>query len=82
MLITLEKDSNSKLSRRSLVAKSAGAIALAATATASQTTYSDDVGVTAPEDLMKEHGVLDRCLLVYEEGIPRALTEGAMTARG
>lgn len=23
-------------------------------------------GVTAPEDLMKEHGVLERCLLVYE----------------
>jgi hemerythrin-like domain-containing protein len=28
-----------------------------------------DVGVTAPEDLMKEHGVLNRCLLIYEEGI-------------
>ena len=28
-------------------------------------------GVTAPEDLMKEHGVLNRCLLVYEEGIRR-----------
>jgi len=30
-----------------------------------------DAGVTAPEDLMKEHGVLNRCLLVYEEGIRR-----------
>src|SRR6516225_8719521 len=30
-----------------------------------------DVGVTAPEDLMKEHGVLNRCLLIYEEGIRR-----------
>src|SRR3979409_715402 len=30
-----------------------------------------DAGVTAPEDLMKEHGVLDRCLLLYEEGIRR-----------
>src|SRR5262245_23421138 len=28
-------------------------------------------GVTAPEDLMKEHGVLNRCLLIYEEGIRR-----------
>jgi hemerythrin-like domain-containing protein len=27
--------------------------------------------VTAPEDLMKEHGVLNRCLLIYEEGIRR-----------
>ena len=26
-----------------------------------------DEGVTAPEDLMKEHGVLNRCLLLYEE---------------
>jgi len=32
---------------------------------------SDDEGVTAPEDLMKEHGVLNRCLLVYEEAIRR-----------
>jgi hemerythrin-like domain-containing protein len=27
--------------------------------------------VTAPEDLMKEHGVLNRCLLIYEEGMRR-----------
>jgi hemerythrin-like domain-containing protein len=33
--------------------------------------HSDEEGVTAPEDLMKEHGVLNRCLLVYEEGIRR-----------
>jgi hypothetical protein len=67
----MEQNSDSKLSRRSLVATSVGAIALAATATANQTTFSDDEGVTAPEDLMKEHGVLDRCLLVYEEAIRR-----------
>ena len=30
-----------------------------------------DAGVTAPEDLMKEHGVLNRCLLIYEEGMRR-----------
>src|SRR5438067_960684 len=30
-----------------------------------------DKGVTAPEDLMKEHGVLNRCLLIYEEGMRR-----------
>lgn len=30
-----------------------------------------DEGVTAPEDLMKEHGVLNRCLLIYEEGMKR-----------
>jgi hemerythrin-like domain-containing protein len=30
-----------------------------------------DEGVTAPEDLMKEHGVLNRCLLIYEAGLRR-----------
>ena len=30
-----------------------------------------DEGMTAPEDLMKEHGVLNRCLLIYEEGMRR-----------
>jgi hemerythrin-like domain-containing protein len=30
-----------------------------------------DAGVTAPEDLMREHGVLNRCLLIYEEAIRR-----------
>jgi len=32
---------------------------------------SEDEGVTAPEDLMKEHGVLNRCLLIYEESMRR-----------
>lgn len=30
-----------------------------------------DEDVTAPKDLMKEHGVLNRCLLIYEEGMRR-----------
>ncbi len=34
-------------------------------------TWDPDEGVTAPEDLMKEHGVLNRCLLIYEEGLRR-----------
>jgi hemerythrin-like domain-containing protein len=34
-----------------------------------------DEGVTAPEDLMKEHGVLNRCLLIYEAGIHRLHTK-------
>ena len=33
--------------------------------------WDPDQGVTAPEDLMKEHGVLNRCLLIYEEGTRR-----------
>lgn len=38
---------------------------------ASAAELNPDEGVTAPEDLMKEHGVLDRCLLAYEEGMRR-----------
>lgn len=37
----------------------------------SQEKIDADAGVTAPEDLMKEHGVLNRCLLIYEESIRR-----------
>jgi hemerythrin-like domain-containing protein len=33
--------------------------------------WDPEEGVTAPEDLMKEHGVLNRCLLIYEEGLRR-----------
>lgn len=35
------------------------------------TTPEQEVPVTAPEDLMREHGVLKRILLIYREGIRR-----------
>jgi hemerythrin-like domain-containing protein len=38
---------------------------------AEENKWNPDQGVTAPEDMMKEHGVLNRCLLVYEEGLRR-----------
>src|SRR5437016_11378078 len=65
----------SSFNRRSLVA--GGALAATAaliglpTQAVNAAPSSDDEGVTAPEDLMKEHGVLNRCLLIYEEGIRR-----------
>ncbi len=40
-------------------------------AVAEEKKWDPDQGVTAPEDLMKEHGVLNRCLLIYEEGMRR-----------
>ncbi len=40
-------------------------------AAAAQRGINPDEGVTGPEDLMREHGVLRRCLLVYEEGMRR-----------
>jgi hemerythrin-like domain-containing protein len=36
--------------------------------------------VSANEDLMREHGVLDRILLVYEAGVARASQDPAVTA--
>lgn len=55
----------------------AGAIALAACdkpqpkAGESGAPAEDEVPVTPPEDLMREHGVLKRVLLIYREGIRR-----------
>lgn len=56
------------INRRVFLAAGAGA-ALALPALAQKEKWDPDAGVTAPEDLMKEHGVLRRCLLVYETGI-------------
>jgi hemerythrin-like domain-containing protein len=49
----------------------APALALPAFQEKNSDSIDPDAGVTAPEDLMKEHGVLNRCLLIYEEGIRR-----------
>jgi len=60
--------------RRNLIAAGAALLlVLPGTAEAQdkQTKINPDEGVTAPEDLMKEHGVLNRCLLIYEEGLRR-----------
>jgi hemerythrin-like domain-containing protein len=40
----------------------------------------EGVGVSAPEDLMREHGLLNRILLIYEEGLRRLNTSGEMNA--
>src|SRR5438876_9297525 len=62
----------SDLTRRSVLAAGAGSLlALPALAAPPRPTWDPDEGVTAPEDLMKEHGVLNRCLLIYEEGMRR-----------
>ena len=56
------------LNRRALVA---GGLGMGAALIGWAAPPSDDEGVTAPEDLMKEHGVLNRCLLIYDEGVRR-----------
>ncbi|MFG1613418.1 hemerythrin domain-containing protein [Nonomuraea wenchangensis] len=65
------------------VALACGTTALAACGTARQasgdatptpgtpTAQAEEVPVTPPEDLMREHGVLKRVLLIYREGIRR-----------
>ena len=60
--------------RRTAIASGLGLI-LGATVTRLVAGSPDGIdpekGVTAPEDLMKEHGVLNRCLLIYEEAVRR-----------
>jgi hemerythrin-like domain-containing protein len=66
-----------RLDRRQLLAVGIGLVAALPPLAAGAVTappaapLNPDEGVTAPEDLMKEHGVLNRCLLVYEEGMRR-----------
>ena len=49
----------------------AGVASLVPNPLAAQNKIDPEKGVTAPEDLMKEHGVLNRCLLIYEEAMRR-----------
>ena len=64
-------DFKNRIGRRSML--KAGVISIASSPafalSASQEKNPDridpDTGVTAPEDLMKEHGVLDSCLLIF-----------------
>lgn len=69
------------VNRRGLLAVSmstAGAITLSACGNSQHTTgpgeggaSAEEVPVTPPEDLMREHGVLKRIMLIYREGIRR-----------
>lgn len=65
---------NEETSRRSLITAGTGLLlGLSGTALGAPAPkkWDPEEGVTAPEDLMKEHGVLNRCLLIYEEGLRR-----------
>jgi hemerythrin-like domain-containing protein len=68
----LISNGNFQISRRAIaIALGTGGMAFTAWPQGRPPEQPEDEGVTAPEDLMKEHGVLDRCLLVYEEVIRR-----------
>ncbi len=88
------------IERRNLIANTAIAGAAVAgslilppslAAKGKKTTEKDEAEVTPPEDLMREHGVLDRLLLVYEAGLrkfassedfdPAIITAAAETVR-
>jgi hemerythrin-like domain-containing protein len=60
-----------RMTRRALLMAGATGIMIGAVRATHAARHTEDEGVTAPEDLMKEHGVLNRCLLVYEEGMRR-----------
>ncbi|HEY3284426.1 MAG TPA: hemerythrin domain-containing protein [Armatimonadota bacterium] len=69
------------MSRRGVLAAGAAVLLGGAVGGVGAATRDPDEGVTAPEDLMKEHGVLNRCLLLYEEGLRRLGTrEGVSPA--
>jgi hemerythrin-like domain-containing protein len=59
--------------RRKFLAVGTGSVLAAPMVSLAQTNapLNPDAGVTATEDLMKEHGVLRRCLLLYEAGVER-----------
>lgn len=60
-----------EMNRRTALSLGLAAVTPVAVAAQSRPSWDPDQGVTAPEDLMKEHGVLNRCLLLYEEGLRR-----------
>jgi hypothetical protein len=66
-----EERQGRRMTRRALLMVGATGIMLGAARVTHAARHTDEEGVTAPEDLMKEHGVLNRCLLVYEEGMRR-----------
>ena len=75
-----------ELDRRTLITTTLSAAAGLATTVlgaapgeAARPSWDPDQGVTAPEDLMKEHGVLNRCLLIYEEGLRRLRAKEEVT---
>jgi len=67
------------LTRRDLIAKAATitAATLAAPHLLSAVAEAKEPEVTATEDLMREHGVLRRALLIYTESIPKIRTSPA-----
>ncbi|HXO81381.1 MAG TPA: hemerythrin domain-containing protein [Mycobacterium sp.] len=78
--VTVTNPRNPALGRRwvlGISVSAVGAIALSAcdkpkpTAAEPGAPAEDQVPVTPPEDLMREHGVLKRVLLIYREGIRR-----------
>jgi hemerythrin-like domain-containing protein len=71
MMTDTEGGHDKRLSRRAVIAAGTAGLVVTAARVAGAAPHADDEGVTAPEDLMKEHGVLNRCLLIYEEGIRR-----------
>lgn len=61
-------------SRRRFLAGTAGVIALGGCATTSNKSGEGEKEVSPAEDLMREHGLLERILLVYEEAANRLVT--------
>src|SRR5690348_7113600 len=60
------------ITRRDLIVAGAGAAAFATFVHPAAAKDKDKEGeVSANEDLMREHGLLERVLIIYEEALPR-----------
>ena len=66
-----------QLTRRELISKAAAAATAVLTLPTSLGAEEKEPEVTATEDLMREHGVLRRALLVYSEIIPKIRANAA-----
>src|SRR5208283_2719924 len=70
------------LTRRELIAKAATVTTAALIAPNLLHAEAKEPEVTATEDLMREHGVLRRALLVYTESIPKIRSNAASLDAG
>ena len=71
-----------QLTRRELIAKAATLTTASLIAPAIVLAEEKEPEVTATEDLMREHGVLRRALLVYTESIPKVRANAASLDAG
>lgn len=72
-----DKKDPSRAARRRLFGIAAAGAFLAGSGRAAEKAEGGEGGISPLEDLMREHGLLDRILLIYQEALRRLETPGA-----